>query len=116
MNVNCRRHQDPEPFQTAEEAWFWFVAAMQARNDGARIVAGLGKAIRPCEPVDIYKALERLYYNRRLMMDHIRVLRHYGQRGFIPNENRPKEILASKLWREAMERLEASLRLKGIVA
>ncbi len=49
----AHRQCDPVPFISVEEAWFWYIAAMQARLDGARIVAGLGREIRPCEPVDI---------------------------------------------------------------
>jgi hypothetical protein len=112
----AHRQCNPVPFTSAEEAWFWYIAAMQARLDGARIVAGLGREIRPCEPVDIYKAVERLYRNRRLQMDHIRILRHYGLRGVAPDHTRIREMLPSKLWKEAMERLQESLKLKGIVS
>ena len=115
--VPLRMNRDkPTAFTNAEEAWFWFVNAMQARHDGARIVAGLGQVIRPCEPVDIYKAIDRLYRNRRLLIDHIKVMRHYGMRGVRPEPTRIREALSAKLWDEAMERLEQSLKLKGIIA
>ncbi len=68
------------PFDTVEEAWFWFILAQQARNEGARITAGQGALIRPCEPVDILKVLDRLYRQRSLSMDHMLVLRHYRQK------------------------------------
>lgn len=113
---NAIKQNEPTPFQNAEEAWFWFIAAMQARIDGARIVAGLGREIRPCEPVDIYKAVDRLYRNRRLLIDHLKVMRHYGLRGLKPDHTRIREALAAQLWREAMMRLEDSLKLKGIVS
>ena len=48
------------PFDNVEEAWFWFIAAQAARNDGARFVAGAGLQIRPCEPIDILKVLDGL--------------------------------------------------------
>lgn len=32
--------QQGTAFENVEEAWFWFIQAQQARNDGARIVAG----------------------------------------------------------------------------
>ncbi len=57
------------PFYNAEEVWFWFIAAQQARNDGARFVAGHGLFRRPCEPVDILKILDDLYRHRRLTRD-----------------------------------------------
>lgn len=103
------------PFDSAEEAWFWFIAAQAARNDGARFVAGLGACSRPCEPVDILKILDRLYRNRRLLMDHLLVLRHYGRRNMAPDPRRIKEARAHGLWVEALDRLETPLQKKGIV-
>jgi hypothetical protein len=34
-------------FISAEEVWFWFIQANQARNDGARIQANQGNVLRP---------------------------------------------------------------------
>ena len=103
------------PFLSAEEAWFWFVQNQLAKADGARIAAGMSLVQRPCEPVDIYKVMERLYRGRRLLMDHILVLRHYGRRLMSPDPRRPKEIRAHGLWVEALERMEEVMILKGIV-
>lgn len=110
------RECETVPFEGAEEAWFWFIQAQQARNDGARISAGASLYPRPCEPMDILKVAERLYRNRRLIMDHFLVLRHYGRRGYAPERSRVKEARAAKLWREAMERIEPMLINKGIVS
>jgi hypothetical protein len=106
---------DTTPFDSAEEAWFWFIAAQKARNDGARVIAGQGLTPRPCEPTDILKAVDRLYRNRRLSMDHILVLRHYGVRFLPPEPARVREARASMLWDEAMERLGDALSARGIV-
>jgi hypothetical protein len=105
-----------EQFSSAEEAWFWFLAAQKARDDGARITAGLALVPRPCEPMDILKVVERLYRQRRLVMDHILVLRHYGRRMCPPDWRRDKEVRASRLWCEALDRIELVLVEKGIVA
>lgn len=117
------RHTSPKPqnalktmpFSSAEEVWFWFVAAQEARSDGARYMAGAGLIARPCEPVDILKILDRLYRNRRLLRDHLLVLRHYGRRRMAPDPRRIKELRAYGLWREAMMRIEPVLESKGIV-
>ena len=103
------------PFKNAEEAWFWFVCAQQAKNDGARFVSGAGNVSRPCEPVDILKAVDRLYRNRRLVWDHVLVLKHYGVRQMAPDPRRVKEARAYEIWCEALRRLEESLARKGIV-
>lgn len=103
------------PFDNVEEAWFWFIAAQGAKNDGARFVAGSGMHMRPCEPVDILKVLDGLYRKRMLMREHFLVLRHYGRRMMPPDVRRVKEQRAYYLWREAMEKMEGAMQSKGIV-
>lgn len=105
-----------EPFRSAEEAWFWTMAALIARREGARIVAGRGLAIRPCEPDDVLKCLDRLYRQRRIEIAHARILRIWGERGVPPCPRHPSERSDFRLWREALSRLEHPLRAKGIVA
>ena len=113
-----RRQPDVEttPFLSVEEAWFWFVQAQLAKNDGARVTAGQALIGRPCEPIDIYRAVDRLYRQRRLLRDHLYVLKHYGCRQMRPDDTRVKEMRAARLWHEAMERLALPLERKGIVA
>jgi len=102
-------------FESAEEAWFWFMQANDARQSGARISANLGLYKRPCEPSDILKILERLRRHRRLDMNHFRILRHYGERMIAPDNIRPREIMAARLWGEAMEILHDVFVAKDIV-
>jgi len=106
---------EAEPFHSVEDAWFWFIQAQAAKNDGARIIAGKSMVSRPCEPLDILKVLDRLYRQRRLLRDHLLVLRHYGRRQYAPDPRRVKEQRAYEVWREALERLELALMQKGIV-
>ena len=103
------------PFDSVQDVWFWFIKAQDARNEGARFSAGQGLVPRPCEPIDILRVLDRLYRNRRLIRDHLLVLRHYGRRGFAPDPMRVKEERAYKIWAEALERMEPVLERKGIV-
>lgn len=120
--TNRQKHRVPVlrdgktvPFDTVEEAWFWFVAAQQARVDGARITAGQALVERPCEPLDILRILDSLYRQRTLTMDHLMVLRFYGRRNMAPDPRRVKEARASALWRQAMDRLESVFESKGIL-
>lgn len=106
---------DTQPFKNAEEAWFWFIQAQTARNEGAKIVAGAGLAPRPCEPVDIIQCLERLYRSRSVTMDHVMILKHYGQRFMSPDPRIQKEARAYTIWREALDKLEGMLISKKIV-
>lgn len=103
------------PFDSAEEAWFWFMQAHQARRDGAATRARNDNIIRPCDPDDILKILDRLYRHRQLDMNHFRVLRHYGERLMSPDRTRPREYLAHRLWSEAMTLLGDVLINKNIV-
>lgn len=112
------KHQpaiETTPFEDAAEAWFWFILAQQAREDGARFASGAGLIPRPCEPGDILNVLNQLYRGRRLSMDHLLVLRHYGRRQLAPDPRRIKEVRAHGLWTEALERVEEILIRKGIV-
>lgn len=106
---------DLHPFRCVEEAWFWFIQANKARNEGARIQANMGRLSRPCEPVDILKVIDRLYRNRRLNLDHLHVLRHYGNRMVTPDPSARQERRSYDIWREAMDRMEPILIRKGIV-
>lgn len=106
---------DTLPFRSAEEAWFWFIQAQAARAEGARIAMGQGLITRPCEPVDILRVIDRLYRQRRLIMDHLLVLRHYGRRMMPPDARRKPEQRAHKLWTEAMERIAPVLLRKNII-
>jgi len=105
-----------EPFHSAEEAWFWTMAALMARRDGARLSAGRGAVQRPCEPDDVVKCLDRLYRQRRVELAHARILRIWGERGCAPDPRVPAERGDLRLWREAMGALDFPLRAKGIVA
>jgi hypothetical protein len=104
-----------EAFRSAEEAWFWTMAALAARREGARYTAGLGKVERPCEPDDVVKCLDTLYRRRRIDLVHARILRIWGERRTSPNPAYVAEKSDWKLWREALDRLEWPLRVKGIV-
>lgn len=103
------------PFTTAEEAWFWTMAALMARRDGARIVANRGAVSRPCEPDDVVKCLDRLYRQRRIDLVHARILRLWGERAVPPSPRHVSEARDHAIWTEALSRLEWPLRVKGIV-
>ena len=103
------------PFDSAEEAWFWFIQAQTAKNEGARFSSGLGDKPRPCEPADILNILNRLHRSRRLLMDHVLVLRHYGKRLMPPDFTRSNEMRAYNFWHEALDVLTEVFIEKGIV-
>ena len=112
------RHCDTEmtPFTSAEEVWFWFMAANQARLDGAGKRDTAGGPARPCEPVDVLRVMDRLYRHRRLDLEHFRILRFYGDKKMRPDPWRPREARASVLWKQAMAELHTAFLEKGIIS
>lgn len=106
---------NPAPFRDAQEAWFWTMAALVARREASpRGVDGAGLP-RPALPEDVLRCLDRLYRQRRIDLAHARVLRRWGERGIAPDILRPSERGDARLWREALDRLEAPLRVRRIV-
>jgi len=124
LSSACRRRAGPRPaddapavpFSSATEAWYWYISCHQARLDGARVVAGLASVARPCEPGDIYRAVLRLYRDGRLQAHHVTVLVRYGRGRLAPDPDRPAGHRDCESWQEAIMRLEAELRARGIVA
>ena len=101
-----------QTFASAQDAWFWTMAALRARRDGT---GGGGQGVaRPCDPDDILLCLDRLYTSRRIDSSHAVVLRIWGERQLPPAPGRqaPDEC---RLWQEAMDCLAPALRAKGIV-
>jgi hypothetical protein len=103
------------PFASAEDAWLWTMAALIARRDGARYSANKGLVCRPCDPDDVVKCLDQLYRQRRIDLGHARVLRAWGERQASPSGSILAERNDYQLWKEALQRLEWPLRVKGIV-
>ncbi len=104
------------PFRDAGEAWFWTMAALVARREASpRGVDGAGPP-RPALPEDVLRCLDVLYRQRRIDLVHARILRIWGERGIAPDAGRAGERCDARIWREALERLEWPLRVKGFIA
>lgn len=112
--IPARVSDAPEPFGSSAAAWFWCVGIMEARKLGAGAAFGSGGR-RPCTPDDILLVLDRLCRQRRINIEHARILRIYGERGSAPNPSYPPERGHHRLWQEAMVALSGPLRGRGIV-
>ena len=100
------------PFASTEASWFWCMAELLARREGRQTMS----CPQVCKPDEIVKALDTLYRRRRIDLVHARVLRIWGERQTAPNPAYALERSDWRLWREAMDRLDRLLRVKGIVA
>ena len=114
--VRTRHDPEMQPFESAEEAWLWTMAALIARREGARYTANKGQLRRPCDPDDVVKCLDGLYRQRRIDLVHARILRIWGERQVAPSLSVAVEREDHRVWVEALGRLEWPLRVKGIVA
>jgi hypothetical protein len=113
--LTTRPNPRTQPFESAEHAWLWTMAALIARREGARYTANKGAVARPCDPDDVVKCLDALYRQRRIDLVHARVLRIWGERQMPPSSSVAAEHRDHALWVEALERLAWPLRIKGIV-
>lgn len=101
-------------FESAEEAWFWFVRCQQVRREGAQLAGG-GMFSRPCDPDDIYRAIMSLRRRGLVGAVHLTVLARFGLVGRPPDCRCADEAKAAQLWGEALDRLGTVLRHKGII-
>jgi hypothetical protein len=114
--VQSRSIPNAQPFDNAESAWLWTMAALIARREGARYTANKGLITRPCDPDDVVKCLDGLYRRSRINLAHARILRIWGERQIAPSTAVAAERNDHRLWSEALERLAWPLRIKGIIA
>lgn len=102
----------PASFGGAEEAWFWTMSVLLARQDGAALAWRPDAVDRPCDPEDIIACVDTLYRQQSLTLAHARVIRHWGALQQVPA---PVPDRTHRLWHQAMGLLEWKLRARGIV-
>lgn len=103
------------PFDSAEEAWFWFARCQKLRLMGARFEASSSLEARPCDPDDLYRTAVSLNESGRLQGDHLTVLGTFGVAERPPDPRCTEEELMAKLWDEALDAMTTVLKQKGIV-
>jgi len=103
------------PFQSAEEAWFWYIRCQKARNDGARMEVDMAREARPCEPDDMYRAVKTLSDNKKITPHHVHVLAKYGHHERPPDPRCQEEVRPHRLWEEALDKLTTLLKKKDII-
>ena len=111
--LSFTQEKETQPFESAEEAWFWFCRCEQIgyprpRNNTSNVV-------RPCETSDIFITLKNLFKTGILKSAHIKVLTKYGFEQVPPHPHFGDSLKICKLWKEALSFLESLLRKKGIV-
>ncbi len=102
------------PFGSSAEAWFWTVSALRARRSGERATSYGARLSRPCEPDDVVRCVQDLMGAQILGRAHAEVLQDVGTTQIAPDPSRG-HAAKLRLWREALDRMDAPLRRKGIV-
>ena len=102
------------PFESAEEAWFWYCLCEQLQRGGrCRSDSGV---VRPCEKSDIVIAVKRLLQEGILRPSHIKILSKYGFSQVPPHPHFGDSLKICSLWKEALDFLAVLLKKKGIIA
>lgn len=63
----------------------------------------------------IWEIVDRLRRSRRLLRDHLLVLRHYGARAVAPRASERAEARSALLWRQAMQVLAVAFARHGLI-
>lgn len=107
-------------FYTPQSLWLAFMAlhgTLGTEADASMCSAKQSGAMPQTHMAQIYRAIlnnmNRLYRQRQLLIDHVRVLRFYGAKGRPPRDWVPREARAATLWAEALAILAPSWREMG---
>lgn len=104
-----------EPFENAEEVWFWFCSSMIARSDGWRSPGDYGGKVRCCETNDIQKVIKRMKAMHQISNRHLRVMLKWGEMLCPPYYDKRAKKSEVRLWTEGMGVFDFYLRNKGII-
>jgi len=104
-----------EPFDNAEQVWFWFCGCLIARGDGMRSCNDYKGKCRKCEIADIWRIVKRMRYRRQISNRHLRVMMKWGNLECPPYYHVGAKRSEIRLWEEAMRVLEIYLLEKGII-
>lgn len=100
------------PFESPEEAWLWCCRIRLGGRAGKEVCSDF---VRPCETIDIYHIIQKLYKRSILSDSHLKVMVDYGERLAPPLSFKRIYDYECSLWDQAMERLASPLREKKIV-
>lgn len=105
-----------EPFEHAEEVWFWFCSSMVARIDGWRTEGGnFGGRERGCETTDIQRIVKAMRFHHKVTNRHLRVMFKWGEMMTPPYYDKRAKASEVRLWAEGMSVLKVYLIGKGII-
>lgn len=106
--------EDYEPFNNAEEVWFWFCNSLSVRN-GLRSKSDYWGKLRNCEISDICSVIKNMKQNHHLTNRHLRVMTEWGTKQLSPWYDRRAKRSEIRLWEESMRNFDVYLKYKKIL-
>ncbi|MDA0674766.1 MAG: hypothetical protein O3A88_00085 [Proteobacteria bacterium] len=105
-----------QPFESAEEAWWWFVRCHIVHREGGRFQRSALSFGRPCEPDNHIFNFRTLARAGQIGPPHLDVLERYGLQGHPPDDRNMAQSADCRRWVEALRHLETVLRNRGALA
>lgn len=102
--------EEYEPFNNAEEVWFWFCSSLQARGDGLRSRTDYWGKPRCCEISDIVRIIKQMKRQKYISNRHLRVMSDWGARQESPWYNHRAKRSEVRLWDEGLRNFDVYLR------
>ncbi len=103
----------PDKFQNAEQMWFWFLYSKSVRNDIGGQHTGRSSGHRVCELVDVETLITKLYLAGKLTLEHLGVMKEFGDKRRAPHQYIWRENRAAAKWAEAMKIINEAATKKG---
>lgn len=105
-------HEHKEPFQNAEQLWFWFLYSKSVRNNNF-LRANAHPTRRPCEILDVETLITKLYLAGKLTQEQLLIMKKFGDRRRAPHQHIWAENKAAEQWKNAMGILDLAARQRG---
>ena len=104
-----------EPFENAEQVWFWFCTSLLARGDGLRSKTDYWGKPRCCEISDISRIIKEMKKNHHLSNRHLRVMSAWGTKHKTPWESKRAKRSEIRLWEEGIKNFDTYLHYNQIL-
>lgn len=104
-----------EPFDNAEEVWFWYCNCLLVRGDGLRSKNGYDGKLRNCEVSDIEKIIKYMRMRSEVSPRHLRVMYRFGALNVSPYYDKRAKNSEINLWDEGLKVFESYLLAKRII-
>ena len=101
-----------EPFDNAEEVWFWFCRSLDARGDGLRSRSDYPGKCRSIEIGDVSRILKRMRAHGEITNRCLRVMSKWGTPPYYDGRAKRSEI---RLWEYGIGIFDFYLKTKGIL-